>query len=121
MYRSGYTRTMSMRRLLLRLLVAAFFLNASGLAFSAEQFTAGIAHDMELVSPSAGDADFNHVPDSCKHKCQGHYAQHFTVIPSQSTSALVVQSRRVSLPELVTRAPTGPPSSLFRPPRASSL
>ncbi len=112
---------MSMRRILLRLLVAAFFLNASGLAFSAEQFAAGIAHDMEFVSATESASDSGKPADACKHKCQGHYAEHFTVLPSESSAEPAAQSPHLSLPEFVSRAPTGTSSSLFRPPRTASL
>ncbi len=112
---------MSMRRFLLRLLVAAFFLNASGLAFSADQFAAGIAHDMEFVSATEPGADSGKPLDACKHKCQGHYAEHFTVLPSEFSATLALVSPVLSLPELVSRPPSGSTSSLFRPPRTHSL
>lgn len=110
-----------MRCFFLRLLVAASFLNASGLAFSAEQFAAGIAHDMEFVSATESGSDSSKLPDACKHKCQGHYAEHFTVLPSEFSAEPASRSSHLSLPELVSRAPTGASSSLFRPPRTASL
>lgn len=110
-----------MRRLLLRLLVAAFFLNASGLAFGAEQFAAGIAHDIELAQVIGEGEDSGDLIESCKHKCQGHYAQHFTALPSKSPVAPIVSIRCSSSPGLATCAATGATSSLFRPPRAFSL
>lgn len=111
---------MFMRRIFLRLLLAVFVLNASGLAFSAERFSAGIAHDLELVSPPVGAGDGNS-PVGCMHSCQGHFAQHFTVLPSGVPASFVFSEQRAALPEVLIRAPAGSASSLFRPPRTASL
>ncbi len=110
---------MSLRRIFLRLLVAVFALNASGFAFSAERFSAGIAHDLELVSVPAGAGD-GQSPASCVHSCQGHYAQHFTVLPSSVPASFVLSEQRAAPPDFSSRTPAGPASSLFRPPRTAS-
>ncbi len=119
--KNEYTCGMSMKRILLRLLIAVFALNASGLAFGAGNLASCLAHDIELASVPAGVVDSEHALPNCKHGCESHCAQHLAGLPAGYADSSVPNLPRQPVPGATSRAPTGTPSSLFRPPRLLSL
>ena len=117
----AYTSAMSVRKCLLRFLISVFALNASGLAFGAGQLASCLAHDIELAAVPAGVVDSEHSLPNCKHGCESHCAQHLAGLPAGYSAAPMLTLPRQPLPEVAGQAPTGMPSSLFRPPRLHSL
>ena len=116
----GYTRFMPMRRILLRLLIAVFFLNASGLVFGVERLAGGGSHQAESAATARAQADCASDLAACKAHCQSHCAQHFTVLPPGAALAMVAAAFSAP-PEVVGPPPTSRTSSLFRPPRTPTL
>ncbi len=117
----GYNRFMFVKRILLRILIAVFALNASGLAFGAGQLASCLAHDIELAAVPAGVVDSEHSLPNCKHGCGSHCAQHLAGLPAGYSDSSMLALPRQPLPEVAGLAPTGTPSALFRPPRLPSL
>ena len=112
---------MSLRSLFLRVLLALFVLNATGLLYCGEQLAYGAGHESELATVVASDADCAKNLAECRIHCQGHCAQHFNVLTSEALPSLPVSPGHAALPGAGTRAPDDIASSLFRPPRTASL
>ena len=112
---------MPMRRIFLRLLIAVFFLNSSGLVFGMERIAEGGSHQIELATTAGSQADCASDLAACKAHCQSHCAQHFTVLPSGVALAPMAAVISSEPPEFAGLPPTSRTSSLFRPPRTRTL
>lgn len=111
---------MTLRRWLIRFLIAVLAFNAAGTALGAGELNACIAHELELAKVPAGVEDSEHALPDCKHGCQAHCAQHVTALP-QSIASAYFGIAGAPIPELVVTGVSLAPSPHFRPPRSHSL